>query len=131
DPAEDAAVRRHQRPRRGRRRLRYRRSRGLPGPVPAENDHRLQARRDRQAPRHRGFVECAFMTATLTWSGITARRMVRHALAEPAADLGPAAVAGLLCGAHAQVLSAAELSRRAADRRGDPRRRAARALAGT
>ena len=50
------------------------------------------------------------MTATLTWSGVTARRMVRHALAEPAADLGPGAVAGLLCGAHAQVLSAAELS---------------------
>jgi hypothetical protein len=36
--------------------------------------------------------------------------MARHALAEPAADLGPAAVAGLVCGAHAQVLSAAELS---------------------
>jgi hypothetical protein len=50
------------------------------------------------------------MTASLTWSGVTARRMARHALAEPAADLGPAAVAGLLCGAHAQVLSAAELS---------------------
>jgi hypothetical protein len=50
------------------------------------------------------------MTATLTWSGVTARRMARHALAEPFADLGPAAVAGLLCGAHAQVLSAAELS---------------------
>ena len=50
------------------------------------------------------------MTATLTWSGVTARRMARHALAEPAADLGPAAVAGLVCGAHAQVLSAAELS---------------------
>ena len=50
------------------------------------------------------------MTATLTWSGVTARRMVRHALAEPAADLGPGAVAGLLCGAHAQVLTAAELS---------------------
>jgi uncharacterized membrane protein len=53
------------------------------------------------------------MTATpaaLTWSGVTARRMARHALAEPATDLGPAAVAGLLCGAHAQVLSAAEFS---------------------
>jgi hypothetical protein len=50
------------------------------------------------------------MTATLTWSGVTARRMARRALAEPSADLGPAAVAGLLCGAHAQVLSAAELS---------------------
>src|SRR6516162_2761230 len=48
--------------------------------------------------------------AALTWSGVTARRMARHALAEPAAGLGPAGVAGLLCGAHAQVLSAAELS---------------------
>jgi hypothetical protein len=46
----------------------------------------------------------------LTWSGVTARRMARHALAEPAADLGPADIAGTLCGAHAQVLSAAELS---------------------
>ena len=48
--------------------------------------------------------------AALTWSGVTARRMARHALAEPAADLNPAGVAGVLCGAHAQVLSAAELS---------------------
>jgi hypothetical protein len=48
--------------------------------------------------------------ATLTWSGVTARRMGRHALAEPATDLGPASIAGVLCGAHAQVLSAAELS---------------------
>jgi Winged helix DNA-binding domain len=46
----------------------------------------------------------------LTWSGVTARRMARHALAEPAADGGPAGIAGVLCGAHAQVLSAAELS---------------------
>jgi len=46
----------------------------------------------------------------LTWSGVTARRMARHALTAPAADLGPADVAGVLCGAHAQVLSAAELS---------------------
>jgi len=46
----------------------------------------------------------------LTWSGVTARRMARHALAEPAADLSPAGIAGVLCGAHAQVLSAAELS---------------------
>jgi Winged helix DNA-binding domain len=51
------------------------------------------------------------MIATVTWSGVTARRMARHALAEPAADLDPAAVATLLCGAHAQVLSAAELER--------------------
>src|SRR5215510_9751595 len=48
--------------------------------------------------------------ATLTWNGVTARRMARHALAEPATDLGPADIAGTLCGAHAQVLSAAELS---------------------
>ena len=48
--------------------------------------------------------------ATLTWSGVTARRMARHALADPATDLGPAGIAGVLCGAHAQVLSAAEFS---------------------
>jgi Winged helix DNA-binding domain len=48
--------------------------------------------------------------ASLTWSGVTARRMARHALTEPAPDLGPAGIAGVLCGAHAQVLSAAELS---------------------
>jgi hypothetical protein len=36
--------------------------------------------------------------------------MARHALTEPATDLGPADIAGVLCGAHAQVLSAAELS---------------------
>lgn len=48
--------------------------------------------------------------AAMSWSGVTARRMARHALAEPAADLDPAHIAGLLCGAHAQVLSAAELS---------------------
>ncbi len=48
--------------------------------------------------------------ASLTWSGVTARRMARHALSEPATDLGPAEIAGVLCGAHAQVLTAAELS---------------------
>jgi hypothetical protein len=52
----------------------------------------------------------AAVTAALTWPEVTARRMARHALAEPATDLGPAGVAGVLCGAHAQVLSAAELS---------------------
>jgi hypothetical protein len=36
--------------------------------------------------------------------------MARHALTEPATGLGPAEVAGLLCRAHAQVLSAADLS---------------------
>jgi hypothetical protein len=29
-----------------------------------------------------------------TWSGVTARRMARHALAEPATDLDPAGLAG-------------------------------------
>jgi hypothetical protein len=48
--------------------------------------------------------------ASLTWSGVTSRRMARHALTEPASDLGPADIAGVLCGAHAQVGSAAELS---------------------
>src|SRR5712691_8347005 len=48
--------------------------------------------------------------AALTWGGVTARRLARHALTEPATDLSPAGIAGVLCGAHAQVLSAAELS---------------------
>ncbi len=36
--------------------------------------------------------------------------MARHALTEPATDLGPGDIAAVLCRAHAQVLSAAELS---------------------
>jgi DNA glycosylase AlkZ-like len=48
--------------------------------------------------------------ASLTWSGVSARRMARHALTEPATDLGPAEIARVVCGVHAQVLSAAELS---------------------
>jgi Winged helix DNA-binding domain len=48
--------------------------------------------------------------AVLTWDGVTARRMARHALAQPSAELDPAGVAGLLCGAHAQILTAAEFS---------------------
>jgi hypothetical protein len=47
---------------------------------------------------------------TLTWDAVVARRMARHALTEPADDLGPADIAAVLCGAHAQVISAAELS---------------------
>jgi hypothetical protein len=43
--------------------------------------------------------------ASLTWSGVTARRMARHALAEPAADLSPATptltVGPVTVGAHA------------------------------
>jgi hypothetical protein len=48
--------------------------------------------------------------AALTWRGVTARRMARHALTEPATGMGPAGIAAVLCAAHAQVLSAAELS---------------------
>ena len=47
---------------------------------------------------------------SLTWSGVTSRRMARQALTEPATDRGPADIAGVLCAAHAQVLSAAEFS---------------------
>ena len=48
--------------------------------------------------------------AALPWSGVIARRMTRHKLVQPATDLGPEGIAGAMCGAHAQVLSAAELS---------------------
>jgi hypothetical protein len=48
--------------------------------------------------------------ASLSWSDVTSRRIARHALTEPATDLGPADIAGVLCGAHAQVGSAAEFS---------------------
>jgi hypothetical protein len=48
--------------------------------------------------------------ASLTWREATARRMARHALIEPAKDISPAHIAGVLCGVHAQVLAAAELS---------------------
>lgn len=37
----------------------------------------------------------------LTWSGVTARRMAGHALAEPATGLGLADMAGVLGGVHA------------------------------
>lgn len=50
------------------------------------------------------------MTIALTWAGVVARRMRRHALAEPATDRGLADVARAACGIHAQILGAAELS---------------------
>jgi len=46
----------------------------------------------------------------LSWSGVVARRVARQALDIPARDLGLADVARVLCGVHAQVMSAAELS---------------------
>jgi hypothetical protein len=46
----------------------------------------------------------------LSWAQVCARRLERHALAVPAQDSRPADIASTICGAHAQVLSAAELS---------------------
>lgn len=46
---------------------------------------------------------------TLSWAQVRARRLDRHALSTPR-DAGPADIAATICGAHAQVLSAAELS---------------------
>ena len=43
------------------------------------------------------------------WERITARRLIRQGLAEPL-DTGPAEVVRAMCGAHAQVMSAGELS---------------------
>jgi len=54
--------------------------------------------------------------ASLTWAGVTARRLARHGLTESAAGKGPAAgdgpadIARAMCGAHAQILNAAEHS---------------------
>ena len=51
------------------------------------------------------------MTHEVTWSGANVRRLHRHALLPPAATgTDPAEIAAAICGAHAQVLSAAELS---------------------
>ena len=47
---------------------------------------------------------------TITWAAVCARRLERHALSAPAQDARPADIVGAMCGAHAQVLSAAELS---------------------
>jgi len=49
-------------------------------------------------------------TASLTWDGVTARRMARSHLTQPAERAGPADIAAALCGVHAQILTAAELS---------------------
>jgi hypothetical protein len=46
----------------------------------------------------------------LSWAAIWARRLERHGLSARLSDTQPADVVGALCGAHAQVLSAAELS---------------------
>lgn len=46
----------------------------------------------------------------MSWDQVCARRLHRHGLAGPAPDAGPAGVVAAMCGAHAQVMSAAELS---------------------
>ena len=46
----------------------------------------------------------------LSWAEVCARRLERHALSAPAKHARPADIVGSICGAHAQILSAAELS---------------------
>ncbi|MDQ6806900.1 MAG: winged helix DNA-binding domain-containing protein [Actinomycetota bacterium] len=46
----------------------------------------------------------------MSWAEVCGRRLERHLLCSPVPDRSPAAVASAICGAHAQVLSAAELS---------------------
>lgn len=48
--------------------------------------------------------------ARLTWQGVTARRLVRHGLTAPVQAARLVDQTGIICGAHAQVMSAAELS---------------------
>jgi hypothetical protein len=47
---------------------------------------------------------------SFSWSEVCARRLVRHGLAAPFEDAGPADVVTAMAGTHAQVLSAAELA---------------------
>ncbi|MBC6462049.1 winged helix DNA-binding domain-containing protein [Actinomadura sp. HBU206391] len=46
----------------------------------------------------------------LSWEQVCARRLDRHALSVPSSEARPADIVATMCGAHAQVLSAAELS---------------------
>jgi winged helix DNA-binding protein len=47
---------------------------------------------------------------SVSWRGVSARRMARSYLTEPAVDARPSDIATALVGVHAQVLAAAELS---------------------
>jgi hypothetical protein len=47
---------------------------------------------------------------SLTWRQVWSRRLTRHGLAAPFLNPQPAAIAAAMVGAHAQVMSAAELS---------------------
>lgn len=46
----------------------------------------------------------------MTWSEVCARRLIRHGLAEPVPSHQLAKQVGVICGAHAQIMTAAELS---------------------
>ncbi|MEU4423770.1 winged helix DNA-binding domain-containing protein [Actinoplanes sp. NPDC024001] len=46
----------------------------------------------------------------LSWRAVCARRLARHLLAAPDPRAGPVEAARAMCGAHAQVMSAAEIS---------------------
>ena len=46
----------------------------------------------------------------LSWAQVSHRRLARQGLTAPLADAGPADAAAAMCGTHAQVQSAAELS---------------------
>lgn len=46
----------------------------------------------------------------MKWSEVSARRLARHHLIRPAEDAAATEVVAAMCGAHAQVMSAAELS---------------------
>jgi hypothetical protein len=45
-----------------------------------------------------------------SWAEVCARRLERHALSAPSQDSKPADIVRAMCGAHAQIMSAAELS---------------------
>jgi hypothetical protein len=49
-------------------------------------------------------------TPKLTWPAVCARRLQRHGLDTPTKEQGPDEVVGAICGAHAQVMLAAEIS---------------------
>jgi hypothetical protein len=50
------------------------------------------------------------MNRRISWAEASARRLARNGLSAPLPDAGPAGAVATMCGAHAQVLSAAELS---------------------
>jgi hypothetical protein len=47
---------------------------------------------------------------SLSWAAVCARRLERHGLTAPLQQATPAEIVGAMCGAHAQVMAAAELS---------------------